>query len=153
MPAYARDQQIRRLLQTMLSSTTEHPGEDLRIYAEENADPIIDARLEQAGLSPPFAQPHTIICLISAQLAVAAYLRANVARYTGDEIESAVGMETRALQLLEDVATGKLSIGADQGDSADLVDYISQGEDQHVDSVFVGSVDNWKEPTETRASS
>lgn len=151
MAAYCEDADIRSVAQ-VFSNATEFPEATLEAWAEDYGDKIIDARLLSAGFTTPFTSADEVIILCSALLAAAHGLRSYIGQFTGREVEMAVSMETRAMALLDDVASGKLDIGETRSASGAPVVMDSDPETFPDTAAIVNNEESWAWPTEDRES-
>lgn len=155
--SYAVAAQIRALAPQLMESTAA-PFEDatLELWASDHGDPEINATLGPAGYTVPFdtqASTPAPIDSISAMLAIGYGLQ-TCRPYSSEQSEKGAWWIEQARALLVRIAKHELEVeGESLADAGSSLQYESQGEDMHVDSVFSGSVENWKVPTETRASS
>ena len=151
MAAYCADSDIRSVAQ-VFSDETEFPEATIEAWAEDYGDKVIDARLLSAGFTVPFSSPDEVIVLCSALLAAAHGLRSYIGQFTGREVEMAVSLETRAMQLLDDVAKGRLDIGETRASTGEAVLYDDDPEERHEDAAIVDNEESWAWPTESRES-
>jgi len=155
MPSYATAARIRQLEPEVFEDTEQFPDDTLRDWAEFFGDPEIDGVLIATGYDDaPFSQPPEIVQMISAMLGCAYGLQGSTVRYTSRNVERAETLKEQARDLLGKIRKGELSLpGFSIAAAGTKINYQSTGEDMHTNSVFVGDVQKWKMPTETRASS
>jgi len=151
--AYCTAAMIRELEKEVFEDTTEFPSDTLLTYAQNWADPVIDARMNAAGYTTPFetgSEP-AVIKMLSAMIGCAYLLQSALVKYSARNVERARTLLDDADKMMTKIQAGKMTLDTSSQSTAGAAIYIDPDpEERPAASVFTGSPEYWSMPTETR---